>query len=421
MSFNGSGTFVINSTGNPVVTGTVISSTWLNALTADLATGLSTCVLKDGSQTITANIPMSSYKLTGLAAGTSNGDSVRFEQLTGSGIPWIAAGGTADAITATYSPAVVALSDGLMVAFRASAANTTTTPTFAPSGLTAHTITKNGGSALLAGDISAALDETLVRYNLSNTRWELLNPAPSTAVAALLAQNNTWTKAQRGAYVALTSSANSIAIDLALSNNFTHTLTENTTLAAPSNVVAGQGGVIQFTQHASSAKTLAYNSFWRMGTGVSLTISTTVGSVNEFCYVVDSTGAFATCTMQIAISATPAAGPNFTASYTSGGQTITAGGALTLAHSLGAIPTLVRCYIKCTSTELNYAVNDLVEIGANMRSDTVGRGVSIIFNITNLVIRFGSDANSIEILDATTGAPNAITNSKWQAFFKAWA
>lgn len=57
MSFNGSGTFVINSSGNPVVTGTTISSTWANALTADLATGLSTCVTKDGQTTTTAIVP----------------------------------------------------------------------------------------------------------------------------------------------------------------------------------------------------------------------------------------------------------------------------------------------------------------------------------------------------------------------------
>ena len=57
MSYNGSGTFVINSTGQPVVTGTVISSTAFNALTADLATGLSTAVTKDGQTTTTARVP----------------------------------------------------------------------------------------------------------------------------------------------------------------------------------------------------------------------------------------------------------------------------------------------------------------------------------------------------------------------------
>ena len=45
------------------------------------ATGLSTCVLKDGTQTITADLPMSTYKFTGLGAGSASGHSVRWEQV----------------------------------------------------------------------------------------------------------------------------------------------------------------------------------------------------------------------------------------------------------------------------------------------------------------------------------------------------
>jgi hypothetical protein len=56
MSYNGSGTFQINTSGQPVVAGTVISSTAFNALTADLATGLSTAITKDGQTTTTARI-----------------------------------------------------------------------------------------------------------------------------------------------------------------------------------------------------------------------------------------------------------------------------------------------------------------------------------------------------------------------------
>ena len=56
MSYNGSGVFQINSSGQPVVTGTVISSTAFNALTADLATGLSTAITKDGQTTTTSRI-----------------------------------------------------------------------------------------------------------------------------------------------------------------------------------------------------------------------------------------------------------------------------------------------------------------------------------------------------------------------------
>ena len=78
MSFNGSGTFVINSAGQPVVTNTIISSTAFNALTADLATGLSTCLTKDGQSTPTANIKLGGYKLTNVGAPTLSGDALSF-------------------------------------------------------------------------------------------------------------------------------------------------------------------------------------------------------------------------------------------------------------------------------------------------------------------------------------------------------
>ena len=57
MSYNGSGTFQINTSGQPVVTGTVISSTAFNSLTSDLATGLSTAITKDGQTVTTVQIP----------------------------------------------------------------------------------------------------------------------------------------------------------------------------------------------------------------------------------------------------------------------------------------------------------------------------------------------------------------------------
>ena len=109
-------------------------------------------------------------------------------------------------------------------------------------------------------------------------------------IDALLGKVNIWAKTQSGAVTALTSSAGSIAIDLALTNNFSHTLTENTTLAAPSNAVAGTTGTIIFTQHASAAKTLAFNSAWKPATGTTAVISTTVGSTNIMTFFVESSG-----------------------------------------------------------------------------------------------------------------------------------
>jgi hypothetical protein len=109
-------------------------------------------------------------------------DGTNVEHARAPGIPAAQAGGTADAITATFEPPITAaqLQDGTLFLVEAANANATTTPTFAPDGLTARTITKNGGQALVAGDIRAAGHKLLLCYDLSSTRYELLNPTPPT-------------------------------------------------------------------------------------------------------------------------------------------------------------------------------------------------------------------------------------------------
>jgi hypothetical protein len=79
MSYNGSGTFNINSTGQPVVAGTIISAATFNALTADLATGLTTALTKDGQTTATARIPFAqgiNSTLVTDASSTSTGSII---------------------------------------------------------------------------------------------------------------------------------------------------------------------------------------------------------------------------------------------------------------------------------------------------------------------------------------------------------
>lgn len=301
MSFSG-GTFTINTAGQPVVTGTTISNTAFNVLTADLATGLSTAVLKDGTQTVTANIPMATFKFTGLGAGTAATDSANLGQVAAGAYVWCgtaggtqnaltltpappitayaagqifrfksgatgststvtvavsglatkaiqangaalvsgeiaanqwyeilydgaafqltpltavlpvanggtgstltlpvanggtgvttgnnimriaAAGGTVDAITATFVPPAT-LTDKTVVHVVSAGANTSTTPSFAPDGLTAHAITARGGVALGVGDIGLVGFVMILEYNLANTRWELLNPVPAVLTA----------------------------------------------------------------------------------------------------------------------------------------------------------------------------------------------------------------------------------------------
>jgi len=82
MSRNGTGTYNLPA-GNPVVTNTTISSTWANTTLTDLATAMTGSVAADGQTTLTGNLQMNNNKLTGLAVGTTAGDSVEFTQLAG--------------------------------------------------------------------------------------------------------------------------------------------------------------------------------------------------------------------------------------------------------------------------------------------------------------------------------------------------
>jgi hypothetical protein len=90
-----------------------------------------------------------------------------------------------------------------------------------------------------------------------------------------------------GTPVALTSSSASIAVDMS-DSNFTHTFTENTTLANPTNLTAGQSGIIVFTQHASSPKTLAFESYWDFPSGTVPTVTASNSAVDVLAYYVNS-------------------------------------------------------------------------------------------------------------------------------------
>lgn len=248
MAFNGSGLFVIDSTGQPVIANTLIEASVFNALTADLATGLSNCVTKTGETTVIANLPMATYRHTGVGNASARTDYAAAGQVQDGKLNWVDGGGTADAITATYSPAITALVDGQLCCVRATAANATTTPTFAPSGLTARTIVKVGGTALAVGDIAADGHELQLRYDLANTRWELLNPRAASLAA------NTFTGIQRWAKGA--DVASGAALTLGTDGNYfditgTTAITSIGTLGIGTWVKLHFDGPLALTHHAT--------------------------------------------------------------------------------------------------------------------------------------------------------------------------
>ena len=86
---------------------------------------------------------------------------------------YVAGAGTAQAQTATLSPAVPALAAGLSVFWKPNAANSGAGPTLAVNGLTATTIVKIGGASLAANDLTT----TAIAWAIyDGTNFELQNP-----------------------------------------------------------------------------------------------------------------------------------------------------------------------------------------------------------------------------------------------------
>jgi hypothetical protein len=177
----------IDSTGQPVVATTLITAAVFNAFATDVATAISTCIMKDGQQTVTANVPFNNKKITGLAAATARTDAASIATIQdGTGVYVATVGGTADAITLTPSPAITAYVAGQTFQFIASGANTTAV-TVAVSGLASpKAITKNGTTALVAGDIPSA---SMVTITYDGTRFILgtIGASVSPAVLSTLA------------------------------------------------------------------------------------------------------------------------------------------------------------------------------------------------------------------------------------------
>ena len=56
-------------------------------------------------------------------------------------------------------------------------------------------------------------------------------------------------------------------LDFRTANNFSMTLTGNVTLANPSNISAGQSGVLFITQDSNGSRTAAFGSYWDFSDG----------------------------------------------------------------------------------------------------------------------------------------------------------
>jgi hypothetical protein len=89
---------------------------------------------------------------------------------------------------------------------------------------------------------------------------------------------------------AIGNTSGTITLNLANGNNFSLTLNANSTntLANPSNLTAGQSGIIFISQDATGSRTLAYGTSWDFPGGTAPTLTTTANAVDAIVYTVRS-------------------------------------------------------------------------------------------------------------------------------------
>lgn len=183
MAFNGTGTFdriynwVIDKNNSVPIT-----ASRMDTEMDGMATGLSTCITKDGQTTITANIPMNTKKFTGLNVGNARTDSIALSQVQDNQfLDAGTTGGSADAYTITLSPAITAYVATMQFAAKIHAINTTTTPylqfnSIANPSSTAVIKKLNLSGTEIAVEAGDLVGNHQFKRNSANDAWIVLDP-----------------------------------------------------------------------------------------------------------------------------------------------------------------------------------------------------------------------------------------------------
>jgi hypothetical protein len=199
----------------------------------DLASALTDSVAADGQTSMTGNLNLNSNKIVNLLTPTVS----------------------TDAVTKAYADALVGGTGA--------------------GSFTTLTVT---GTTTLATTLTGVLKGTsgVVAVATAGTDYAGISTAQS------------FTAGQRGSVSALTDGA-TITPNFNTANNFSLTIGGNRTLANPTNITAGQSGVIVITQDGTGSRTLAYGSYWDFSGGTAPTLTTAASAVDVLVYYVNST------------------------------------------------------------------------------------------------------------------------------------
>jgi hypothetical protein len=151
MARNGSGTYSLPA-GNPVTTGTTISSSWANNTLSDISNALTASIAYDGQTVPIANLPMGGNKHTNVGNATVRTNYASAADVQDGSITYLTSVSGTNTILATGPVGMAAYATGQVFTFIAAGANTGAT-TININSIGAKAVVKLNGSALVAGDI----------------------------------------------------------------------------------------------------------------------------------------------------------------------------------------------------------------------------------------------------------------------------
>jgi hypothetical protein len=141
------------------------------------------------------------------------------------------------------------------------------------------------GSLVFEGSTADGFETTLAVTDPTADQTVTLQNATYTVAGTNINQN--FTVAQRGTITALTDGT-TITPDFSAANFYSLTIGGNRTLANPTNLTAGQSGVIVITQDGTGGRTLAFGNYWKFPGGTAPTLTTTANAVDVLALYVES-------------------------------------------------------------------------------------------------------------------------------------
>jgi hypothetical protein len=175
---------------------------------------------------------MANYKFTGLGAGTDAGDSATLGQVQSTVVKLIGSISGVDTITGSLTPALTAYAAGQMFYFVAAGANTSAV-TLNINSLGAKAVTRDGSTALAAGDIVSG-EVVVVVYD--GTRFQMVNAANSfgnTTINGTLTVTGTTTLSGLTASTALALDASKNVVSVTNTGSGNNVLATSPTLTTP--------------------------------------------------------------------------------------------------------------------------------------------------------------------------------------------